>query len=380
MILSEKVFREDEKAIYALRELYSKYGYSHYRVSKFEEYDLYARNKSFLVSENVLSFTDTNGKLMALKPDVTLSIIKNAVADDKGCYKLYYDEHVYRTTSGGDGFREITQTGLEAIGGIDIYSQCEVIMLAIKSMESISEACLLDLSHMSLLEGLLENAGIAPDDMADFLAPISAKNLPELRRLCQRNRISEDACQKLCAVTSMYLPIENALDRLSMLDIVKCDKLREAYEELCSIYEVMKLYGIADKLYLDFSVVNDMSYYDGVIFKGFINGIPDSILSGGRYDRLVEKFGKKTNAIGFAVYLDKLERFEKNGNENEKYDVDVMLVYNADVSAQKIIEAINGFTAQGKSVRAVGAPDSTVRCREYMVLDGEGVKLIEAND
>ena len=99
MMLTDKVFREDEKAIYKLRELYSSYGYNHYKVSKFEEYDLYAHNKSFLVSQNLLTFTDTNGKLMALKPDVTLSIIKNAVADDKACYKLYYDEHVYRTTS-----------------------------------------------------------------------------------------------------------------------------------------------------------------------------------------------------------------------------------------------------------------------------------------
>ena len=113
MILSDKTFREDEKAIYKLRELYRSYGYSHYRVSKFEEYDLYARNKSFLVSENLLTFTDTNGKLMALKPDVTLSIIKNVVANDEVSYKLYYDERVYRTTSAGDGFREIKQIGLE---------------------------------------------------------------------------------------------------------------------------------------------------------------------------------------------------------------------------------------------------------------------------
>ena len=170
MILSDKVFREDEKAIYKLRELYSKHGYNHYRVSKFEEYDLYAKNKSFLVSENLLTFTDTNGKLMALKPDVTLSIIKNAVASPKESYKLYYDEHVYRTTSGGDGFREIMQTGLECIGNIDMFAQCEVIMLAQRSLMSISEDYLLDMSHMRFVEGLLENAGISLEDMDGMLA------------------------------------------------------------------------------------------------------------------------------------------------------------------------------------------------------------------
>ncbi len=379
MMMSQKVFREDEKAIYTLRALYSKYGYSHYRVSKFEEYDLYAKNKSFLVSENLLTFTDTNGKLMALKPDITLSIIKNAVADDKASYRLCYDEHVYRTTSSGDGFREITQTGLEAIGDIDLYTQCEVIMLAMRSMESISPDCLLDLSHMSFLEALLENAGVAAEDVSDFLSPVGAKNLPELRALCRAKGIEESECDKLCAVTAMYLPIKDALVKLKELDVIKGDRLLGAYRELCEVYEMIKLYGLSDKLYLDFSVVNDMNYYDGVIFKGFVNGIPDSILSGGRYDRLVERFGKKAKAIGFAVYLDKLERFNI-ASENEKYDVDIMLVYDAGVEASAVIGAIDKFTEEGMSVRAVSAPDSTVRCRKCMVLDREGVRSLEAND
>jgi ATP phosphoribosyltransferase regulatory subunit len=183
-MLTDKVFREDEKAIYKLRELYSSYGYTPYKVSKFEEYDLYAHNKSFLVSQNLLTFTDTNGKLMALKPDVTLSIIKNAVADDSACYKLYYDEHVYRTTSANDGFREIMQTGLEVITNIDAYTQCEVIMLAMRSLESISADYILDLSHMRFLEGLLETAGVDAGDMSAFLSLISSKNVPALKSQC----------------------------------------------------------------------------------------------------------------------------------------------------------------------------------------------------
>ena len=70
--------RKDEQVLYSLRDLYRQYGYQQYQVTKFEEYDLYVRNKNFLVSENMLTFTDTNGKLMALKPDITLSIVKNA--------------------------------------------------------------------------------------------------------------------------------------------------------------------------------------------------------------------------------------------------------------------------------------------------------------
>jgi len=89
----------EEKAVAALRALYRRCGYRHYKMSKFEEYDLYSRNKEFLISDNVITFTDTNGKLMALKPDVTLSIIKNG-QDSDGIQKVYYDEHVYRVAEG----------------------------------------------------------------------------------------------------------------------------------------------------------------------------------------------------------------------------------------------------------------------------------------
>jgi ATP phosphoribosyltransferase regulatory subunit len=375
MSFSNIMLRGDELAIYKLRELYRKHGYSHYRVSKFEEYDLYAKNKSFLVSENLLTFTDTNGKLMALKPDVTLSIIKNVVADVKNSYKLYYDEHVYRTTSGGDGFREIRQTGLESIGNIDVFAECEVLMLAMKSLEEISKDFLLDISHMKFLEGFLESIGIESEDMVEFFTLISSKNIYGLRALCDKNNVSAENTEKLCEITALYLPIESALS--SIKDICVGEKMLAAYGELSEIYEAIKIYGFADKLYVDFSVVNDMSYYDGIIFKGFVNGIPDSILSGGRYDRLMERFGKKTDAIGFAVYLDRLERF---GYDSADFDVDYMVVYEEGTSASDIIKLARQLGCDGSSVRTLASADATLRCRKLVKLGKDGLVEVETND
>ena len=76
-MIDEKYLKKEEKVIYSLRSLYGKYGYIPFNMSKFEEYELYVKNKDFLVSDSVITFNDTNGKLLALKPDVTLSIIKN---------------------------------------------------------------------------------------------------------------------------------------------------------------------------------------------------------------------------------------------------------------------------------------------------------------
>lgn len=375
MILSEKVLRAEERAVYKMRELYGSYGYLQYKVSKFEEYDLYAKNKSFLVSDKLLTFTDTNGKLMALKPDVTLSIIKNVVANEKASYKVYYDERVYRTTASGDGFGEIMQTGLESIGNIDAFAQSEVVMLAMKSLEGISEDYLLDISNMSFLEGLLESAGVDADVMPDFLALIGSKNVPAIKMLCSKCGISEENTDRICKASSMYLPIKSALDEIKPL--LDGEKMQAAYDELYELYLILSSYGLTDKLYVDFSIVNDMNYYDGIIFKGFINGIFDSVLSGGRYDRLMEKLGKKMGAIGFAVYLDQLERF---GASDDGYDVDVLLLYNDDTPVSKVISAVNRFRADGKSVRATNTLDKSVSYKKLFGFGKDGIESLEEND
>jgi ATP phosphoribosyltransferase regulatory subunit len=173
----------------------------------------------------------------------------------------------------------------------------------------------------------------------------------------------------------MYLPIKDALKFIAPL--CEGEKMQAAYSELEKIYGVMECYGLTTKLYIDFSVVNDMNYYDGIIFKGFVNGIPDSVLSGGRYDRLMEKFGKRTEAIGFAVYLDKLERF---GNTNDGYDIDVLMVYDSDMPAERIIEAVRLLGDSGKTVRTVNAPETGVRYRQLISLGKEGMKILETND
>ena len=111
MSFSGSLLKYDEKTVFSLRELYGKYGYSQYKMSKFEEYDLYVRNKDFLISDHVITFTDTNGKLMALKPDVTLSIIKNSKDLPETVQKVYYDENVYRVSKGTQSFKEDADRG-----------------------------------------------------------------------------------------------------------------------------------------------------------------------------------------------------------------------------------------------------------------------------
>ena len=287
MSISQNVLKNDEKAIFKLRELYSRYGYMRYKVSKFEEYDLYAYNKNFLISDNILTFTDTDGKLMALKPDVTLSIIKNVGDSDSGTHKLYYNENVYRTSASSDGFKEIVQTGLECIGKIDIQAICEVITLARKSLDAISSENILDISHMGFILGFMENLGIEGADADTLLECVGHKNTPAIKKFCEERGVSVSDADAICAITGLYAPLERALH--SVKPFVRGGKMEAAYDELCSIYRIISELGELDGVYIDFSTVNDMNYYNSIAFKGFIDGICDGVIAGGRYDKLMKK-------------------------------------------------------------------------------------------
>ena len=142
--------------------IYRKYGYLPYKMSRFEEYELYMRNKEFLISDQVITFTDTNGKLMALKPDVTLSVIRNIDPEPGQVAKVYYSENVYRVSGRSGVFSELMQTGLEAIGEVDGVLICEVLHLAAESLKAVSDSWVLDVTGPDILNRALD--GITADE------------------------------------------------------------------------------------------------------------------------------------------------------------------------------------------------------------------------
>ena len=215
MEISNDILNYDELVIMRLRTLYKQYGYMPYKMSRFEEYELYAGNKAFLPSGDILTFTGVSGRLMALRPDVTLSIVKNSIDDGK-LKKLYYNENIYR--SDGIEYKEQMQIGLECIGELDAEKVDEVLMLAQQSLDIIADG------------------------------------------------------------------------KKTHLDIYHSDKEAEK---------------------------NDLTYYGDLTFQGYIEGVPAKVLSGGRYDELLRKFGKNGGAVGFAIYLNSLESLNQTFPDNK---------------------------------------------------------------
>ena len=372
MELDEKVLKNGEYAVFELRALYQRYGYTQYKMSKFEEYDLYARNKDFLLSDRVITFLDTNGKLMALKPDVTLSIVKNTRDDEPGLKKLYYNENVYRASNDSRSFKEIPQVGLECLGELDDYSICEVLELAAKSLLCISQEGFLDVSHLGLLSAVLDAIEVPAGKRETLLNFIGEKNTHEMLALCRSCEIASEKIELLKQVLAANGKPDVVIPKLrSLLDgVISMDALNQ----LENITAALSDSPAGQVLRIDFSVVDDMRYYNGIVFKGYVPSLPSSILTGGQYDKLMKKMKRKSGAIGFAVYLDMLERMDL---VRRSFDVDTVLLYEEGASLPAIRAAAEAIRAKGESVMVQPKAPENIRYRNLMKLRGEEVVILE---
>ncbi len=366
MTFSKAIFNNSEKAIFALRGLYEGYGYSQYKMSKFEEYDLYVKNKDFLISDSVITFTDRTGKLMALKPDVTLSILKNGKDIAGQVQKVYYNENVYRDF--GDGFKEIMQVVLECIGDVGYYDIYETLLIAAKSLSLISETYVLDISSLAVVEDILTYAKLPKEYHARALECIGEKNLHELKAICREADIAEADTALISSLISLYGKPDDVLAKLKKM---LCGRETHEFCEFEMIINALRDSDIYENLRIDFSVVHDINYYNGIVFKGFTSGIPSSVLSGGQYNKLVQKMGRKSGAIGFAIYLDLLERLNK---EDKAYDFDTLLLYDSSAKICEIAKAVSSLSEYGSVMVQREIPDklkfkSIKRLSENGVID-----------
>jgi ATP phosphoribosyltransferase regulatory subunit len=369
-MIDESVLRPGERLGLSLRSLYCARGFRPYHMSKFEEYDLYARNKEFLLSDQVITFTDTDGKLMALKPDVTLSIVKNTRDGDGAVRKLCYDENVYRVAKGTGTFREIGQAGLECIGGIDGCCVSEVLLLAAESLRQISGGWALAVTHLGILSRVLDEVSPGPEAREELLRCVSARNRHGIAEIFRKAGQAPEKAAVLEALLSAGGSVDEALDRLDAV----CGGfgLSEEAGELRSALSVFE--GEARRnVQIDFSLTGDLNYYNGILFQGFVSGAPVSVLSGGSYDGLMRRMGRRDRAIGFAVYLDELERLLERPRE---YDADAVLLYGDGAAPAQVEAAARRLRAEKGSVLCAGSVPAGGRYREIWKLeDGEVIRV-----
>lgn len=360
----------NERVLENLRELYPAYGYSRYKMSGFEEYDLYAANRDFLVSGQILTFTGADGRLMALKPDITMSIIKDAENASGRVDKYYYSENVYRVPSGAHEFREIMQTGIECVGDIGDYDRAEAVLLACRSLLAVSEDYLLDVSHVGLVSGVLEAAKLDETRRLAAVEALKSKNRGALAAVCAG--LDDAVREAVMGLVDVCGPLKESIEAVEARGMNISEKTNSA---LITLRRIADAAGEdAGKLRLDFSVVHDMDYYDGVVFSGYVLGIPESLLRGGEYGRLIAKMGREGSAVGFAVYTDLIDLIDKG---ERGIDADILLVCDEDQEPCAIADAVARLRMLGNSVLVQRSLAGRERCRKVMRLAGRRFEEIE---
>lgn len=367
-----EIMKSEERVIFALRKLYKQYGYQPFKMSRFEEYDLYVRNKDFLIADQVITFPDRSGKLLALKPDVTLSIIKN-VHDAPGLVqKLYYNENVYRTDKNSHDFKEIMQAGLECVGDLTMLDTAEVVLLAAKSLAVTGLPFVLDISHMGLLNAIFEGSGMNDNGKQKALACLNQKNAHELNKVCTDYGCSAEASKlleilaTLCGTSDAVIPV-----------LEKClytDEQKLLLGELRMVCSLIESEGFADCVNIDFSAGSHMKYYSGVVFSGYLEGIPAAVLSGGQYDSLLRKMNKTSKAVGFAIYLDLLQRVL---SQPENYDVDIVLLYDDSAMPTDVMQIASALRKNASVLLAKEQPKNTTYQTLMKIENGEAVIIHE---
>lgn len=349
MTLKLNGLKKDELLSLELRELFESYGFVHYKMSKFEEYSFYMDNKNFLKSEQIIAFTDKAGKLLALKPDITLSIAKNSQASADVNEKLYYNESVYRYAKHNKEYREVQQMGLEVMGNIDDYQTLEIILLSLKSLQKISDNFVLDISHMGLIAGLFELLDITSDTAKDsILECLVTKNSHDLIKIATKCGVKSEGISLLKSVLDSPTNVAKAI--AFWQSIAQNDTLKAAVNDLEKLYTNLIITPYIANIRVDISIVNDTNYYNNIIFQGYIKDVPFAVLSGGRYDLLMQKFGRDINAMGFALTLDELSRYfplqrDKNAT--------VAVLYDSTTDIKKLNKVIENEQALGGMVTAL---------------------------
>ena len=361
----------DELTVLKLRRLYENRGFKKFRMSKFESYDFYAKNKDFLVGNRIITFTDLNGKLMALKPDVTLSIVKNA-DNSAERQKLYYTENVYRESKDIHEFKEISQVGLEVLGNIDLFQTVEIITLAIQSLLELDKNAILEISHMGYTEGLLDCLTNNAPLRNELHKLFKEKNAHDLIKLAESKELPNSPVNTAVDVMNSKLTNEESISNAKANALNT--KMQNAVNEIKAIYELLKKAGFEKHIRIDLSVTDDPGYYNGMLMHGYVHDIPRDVLSGGRYDMLLSKMGKdKTQAMGFAIYFDALDRKLHIKN---KLGTDAIIIYNENSDINTLADFCNKLESGGISFNTVTTkPEKTFGAKIYSV-DGTDIKEV----
>ncbi len=300
VLFDECLARRDVENRY--RKIFGGMGYSEVITPGIEFYDVFNDGSRKYSQEALYKLTDAKGRLITLRPDCTIPIARLAATrlrDVPMPLRLFYVQTVYENNKLLKGRSdEIVQSGIELIGSEYKRADFEVMSIAVKALKEYEGTDFrLEIGDVGYFKELVSMLGVSEGVAEDIRYLIEAKNYPALNDLLDSigDTPVTEALKKLPALFGGVEVFDKAAKLASN------DKTREILDNLKAFYTSLQKLDLGDRLSVDLGIVNRTDYYTGIVFKGYLSGVGEAVLQGGRYNRLLSEFGMNAPATGFAV-------------------------------------------------------------------------------
>lgn len=335
-----------------IENLFEKWGYREIITPTIEFYETFNSIFENVKEEEVYKFFDYKGKILILRPDMTIPIariVASKFKDFKETIRFRYSANVFRMNESLGGKRnEYTDCGIELIGQRGINSDLEILVTALDTMHILKEnEVKLEIGNINFFNSAVNDLNITEEKKLKLAELIDKKSMKELNEFLNDLNISEKYKKFFAKLPWMFGDIE-------VLKTAKLyafnDKLIKSIEYLENLAQMLKNLGYEDNISFDLGMVQKLNYYTGITFRGFVEGVGMAVLSGGRYDNLIGNFGENRPAIGFSINIDNLMDVINTDNYKEKPKY--KLIYGRD----NVVEAFkksNDLRAAGSIVEMI---------------------------
>lgn len=327
------------------------YGYQDIQTPTFEYMDVFREEIGTISSRELYKFFDREGNILALRPDITPSIARATATlfeYEEFPIRLCYIGNTFINHSSYQGrLKENTQLGAELIGEDSIEGDAEMIAMLVDGLKQVGlKEFQVNIGHVDYLRALLESSGLQEEIKAEIYTLIANRNYFGVDEILDREGTESSIKEAFQTLPELVGGVE-VLRKAAM--ITTHQKAKSAIVRLLKIYALLQLYGVEEHVTFDLSMSGSYGYYSGIIFRAYTYGTGDAVVRGGRYDHLLEKFGKSTPSIGFAIIVDEL----MSALSRQKIDVDSghrnLIVYN-DVSQKNAMALAKECRNRGKCI------------------------------
>ncbi|HWR61499.1 MAG TPA: ATP phosphoribosyltransferase regulatory subunit [Clostridia bacterium] len=334
-------------------------GFDRIETPIFEYYELFSGDISPVEEESTMKAIDSDGRVIVLRPDMTIPAVRVVATKLKGSrkpLKLFYMGNVYRSGKKSKvAGREFSQIGAEIFGSSGKWPDLEILEMAKECFRvaGVSDYKI-DIGHIGIIKGIFQEVMLPEEKEAEIIDLISRKNLVELEAQVAALSVDRRYKEIICRLPLFFGRPEEVFKELDR--IIINETVRESADYLLEVYEKCMAMGLGSKLIIDLGMTGNMKYYTGLIFKYYAQGTSEVVISGGRYDDLLGELGIDSTAAGFAVYIDNMLEAAAKAGVGSRRERRVLVVF----CEERFIEALKyaeNCRKRGTAVNLVSCGD-----------------------